>query len=218
MANQHKLQKIVLATATFICLASAQVNGIAQAADSGTLNISGQITSTTCNIVISDVGSTGTNSFKTINLGTFAATTGAALSTISNAVGAVFTVSSTAASTTPCTFGTGTSKWDIALSLIGSQVSSINGLTFVKNSVAGGTDAVVQLKGGIGNTLASVSNTPLSLIADQGINGTLISGALTPTATAGSSIVLSAQLLRSAAAAPSSGLFSATIPLLAVYK
>jgi len=59
MANLSKLQKVALAASTFLALISAQVNSNAQAADTATLNISGQISSSTCNITISDPGGVG---------------------------------------------------------------------------------------------------------------------------------------------------------------
>jgi NH3-dependent NAD+ synthetase len=108
----------------------------------------------------------------------------------------------------------------VALGLSSSQITNIGTTTFVKNSVSaasGGTDSVVVLKGGIGSTLAAATTT-LALVGDAGIAGTLISGGVLPTATSTSSIAISAQFARSGTTAPSSGAFSATIPLLARYN
>jgi hypothetical protein len=220
MVNHYKLQKVAIATSMFLGLATAQLNSIAQAADSATLNVSGQITSTTCNILISDPGGTGATGTKVLNLGNVATSTGATGSVIGNPVGAIFSVVSTGNPSTPCTFQGGNTKWDLALALSSSQISSIGTSTFLKNNIAaasGGTDAVVQLKGGVGTTLAAATNT-LTLQGDQGIGGTLMSGGSTLTAASTSSIAISAQFVRSAAAAPTGGAFSQTIPLLARYN
>ena len=221
MANLSKLQKVALAASTFLALISAQVSSNAQAADTATLNISGQITATTCNIVISDPGGVGTVGTKILNLGNQAApVAGAAGATFGNAVAAIFSVSSTAGSTTPCTFQGGNTKWDLALGVFSTQITNVGAATFLKNTVAstaGGTDAIVQLKGGVGTTLAAATNT-LVLIPDAGVGGALMSGLTTPTATATSSIAISAQFARSGTTVPTGGAFSQTIPLIARYN
>ena len=217
MANLSKLQKVALAASTFLALISAQVNSNAQAADTATLNISGQISSSTCNITISDPGGVGAVGTKIINLGNIAAPgTGNAGTTLGTAVGAIFSVTA-AGGTGGCTLG-GNGKWDLALGLFSSQISSIGTVTYLKNSItSGGTDAIVQLKGGIGNTLAS-AGTPLALIPDAGIAGTLMSGGLTATATSSQSIAISAQFARGGTTVPTGGAFSQTIPLIARYN
>ena len=218
MANLSKLQKVALAASTFLALISAQVNSNAQAADTATLNISGQISSSTCNITISDPGGVGAVGTKIINLGNIAAPgTGNAGTTLGTAVGAIFSVTSAAGGSTACTLS-GAGKWDLALGLFSSQISSIGTVTYLKNSItSGGTDAIVQLKGGIGNTLAS-AGTPLALIPDAGIAGTLMSGGLTATATSSQSIAISAQFARGGTTVPTGGAFSQTIPLIARYN
>ena len=219
MANLSKLQKVALAASTFLALISAQVNSNAQAADTATLNISGQISSSTCNITISDPGGVGAVGTKIINLGNITAPLGgAAGATFGTAVGAIFSVTA-AGGTGGCTLG-GNGKWDLALGLFSSQISSIGAVTYLKNSVTsanGGTDAIVQLKGGVGTTLAAATTT-LVLTPDAGIAGTLMSGLTTPTATAGSSIAMSAQFARGVTGIPTGGAFSQTIPLIARYN
>ena len=220
MANLSKLQKVALAASTFLALISAQVNSNAQAADSATLNISGQITGSTCNITIKDEGGVGAVGTKIINLGNMPASTSTgttAGATFGTVVGAIFSVTSAAGGTTACSLVTNT-KWDLALGLFSSQISSVNGGTFLKNSVtSGGTDAIVQLKGGVGTTLADAKNI-LVLIPDAGIGGTLMSGQSTPAATSSQSIAITAQFARSGTAAPTGGAFSQTIPLIARYN
>jgi type 1 fimbria pilin len=221
MANLSKLQKVALAASTFLALISAQVNSNAQAADTATLNISGQITGSTCNITISDPGGVGAVGTKIINLGNIPAPlTGTAGGTFGNAVGAFFSVSSAAGSTTPCTFGSGNTKWDLALGLSSSQITNVGTATFLKNSITyGGTDAIVQLKGAIGTTLPTAASTVLALKPDAGIGGTLMSGSLTTAgATSSQSIAISAQFATVAASGPSAGAFSQTIPLTARYN
>ena len=220
MANLSKLQKVALAASTFLALISAQVNSNAQAADSATLNISGQITGSTCNITIKDEGGVGAVGTKIINLGNMPASTSTgttAGATFGTVVGAIFSVTSAAGGTTACSLVTNT-KWDLALGLFSSQISSVNGGTLLKNSVtSGGTDAIVQLKGGVGTTLADAKNI-LVLIPDAGIGGTLMSGQSTPAATSSQSIAITAQFARSGTAAPTGGAFSQTIPLIARYN
>ena len=217
MANLSKLQKVALAASTFLALISAQVNSNAQAADTATLNISGQISSSTCNITISDPGGVGAVGTKIINLGNITAPLGgAAGATFGTAVGAIFSVTA-AGGTGGCTLA-GNGKWDLALGLFSSQITNVGTATFLKNSItSGGTDAIVQLKGGIGNTLAS-AGTPLALIPDAGIAGTLMSGGLTATATSSQSIAISAQFARGGTTVPTGGAFSQTIPLIARYN
>jgi len=220
MANLSKLQKVALAASTFLTLISAQVNSNAQAADTATLNISGQISSSTCNITISDPGGVGAVGTKIINLGNIPApASGTAGTTFGTAVGAIFSVTAAAGGTTACTT-IGAGKWAMALGSFSSQISSIGTSTYLKNSVTtanGGTNAIVQLQGGVGTTLADATKT-LVLIPDAGIAGTLMSGGLTATATSSQSIAISAQFARGAGTTPSAGAFSQTIPLIARYN
>ena len=222
MANQFKFQKIALATSAFLCLASVLTNGIAQSADSATLNISGQVTATTCNIVISDPGGTGATGTKVLSLGNVPGPGIGGINTFFGPkFGAIFSVSSTASNAQACTFQGGNTKWDLALALTASQIGSIGTNTFLKNSLsasAGGTDSFVVLKGGVGSTLDSAT-TVLSLAGDAGVASTLMSGGALPTASSTSSIAITAQFVRaSGTTAPTSGAFSQTIPLLARYN
>ena len=225
MANFSKLQKVALAASTFLALISAQVSSNAQAADSATLNISGQITGSTCNITISDPGGVGAVGTKIINLGNMPASTAVTPSAgtpFGTAVGAIFSVTSAAGGSTACSLVSPNTKWDLALGLFSSQITTISGKgTFLKNSITtanGGTDAIVQLKGGVGTALTSATNT-LVLIPDAGIGGTLMSGSLTTAgASSTQSIAISAQFAAAAASGPSAGAFSQTIPLIARYN
>ena len=146
MANLSKLQKVALAASTFLALISAQVNSNAQAADTATLNISGQISSSTCNITISDPGGVGAVGTKIINLGNMAApASGAAGTTFGTAVGAIFSVTA-AGGSTACSLVSPNTKWDLALGLFSSQITTVGADTYLKNSVtSGGTDAMFQI-------------------------------------------------------------------------
>jgi type 1 fimbria pilin len=180
MANLSKLQKVALAASTFLALISAQVNSNAQAADTATLNISGQISSSTCNITISDTaGGVGAVGTKIVNLGNMAApATGNAGTVFGTAVGAIFSVTAATGGTTACSLVSPNTKWDLALGLSSSQITTVGADTYLKNSVtsaSGGTDAIVQLKGGVGTALTSAT-TVLKLIPDAGVGGTLMSG------------------------------------------
>jgi type 1 fimbria pilin len=224
MASSRKHFQSVLSTAVLMAC-TAQLS-LSHAADTGSVVVGGQVSASTCNIVISDVGATGVQGTKIINLGTVlpGAVQVVTSATSATAVGAVFSVKSTSSNSTDCNLGTN-GKWDLALNLTQTQIGYISGTKGVLlNGVAsdkGGTDAVVLLKGGVGSTLAQATNR-LALDGDQSYDGPLMSGAANAreiTATASQSIVLSAQFVRSNEAAdPTPGIYSQTIPLLAVYK
>jgi type 1 fimbria pilin len=223
MAPSRKHFQSVLSTA--VLMACAAQLSLSHAADTGSVVVGGQVSASTCNIVISDVGATGVQGTKIINLGTVlpgaVQTVDQASTTSASAVGAVFSVKSTSSNSTDCNLGTN-GKWDLALNLTSSQIGTVGSNKVLLNGASsGGTNAVVLLKGGVGTTLSNASNV-LSLVGDASYSGTLMSGAANAgsiTATNDKSIVLSAQFVRSnAAAEPTPGIYSQTIPLLAVYK
>jgi hypothetical protein len=119
----------------------------------------------------------------------------------------------------PCTFGGGTTGWDILASPDNSDLilEAPNGATFLKNNIApkdGGTDAVVILRGGVGNTVADAG---LNLTAD----GTYLSstGGVAFRARSNESITMSAQLVAGTAGAkPVAGKFQSFINLLVKYN
>jgi hypothetical protein len=92
-----------------------------------------------------------------------------------------------------------------------------NGTTYLKNSITtqnGGTDAVVVLKGGVGNT---VVDTPLELTAAGTYLGS--TGGAAFRAGAASSITMGAQLVAGTAGAkPVIGKFQSFINLLVKYN
>jgi hypothetical protein len=205
----------------------------AQTADA-TLSITGQITASTCSVNVTDVGTSttlGAGGLKNLNLGTITPTNagatgnaGTALGTAQKAV-AVFSLGNQA-NNSACSFS-GNSAWDMALLLRSEQITTIGGNTFLKNSLTtNATDAVVQLTGGVANSVAAASasnaTNVLTLKGDLGIGGTYASGATAVanfTAGSASAIVVGAQFMRATNnAAPSTGLFTQSIPMAIVYK
>jgi hypothetical protein len=126
-----------------------------------------------------------------------------------------------AGSNSPCTsFGTnGATGWDLQATPDSSDLilTADNGTTYLKNSITtqnGGTDAVVVLKGGVGNT---VVDTPLELTAAGTYLGS--TGGAAFRAGAASSITMGAQLVAGTAGAkPVIGKFQSFINLLVKYN
>ena len=224
MAKHSKLQKTALAASTFLALASVHFNGNAQA-DSATVNITGSISNTTCNIVATDANGAGGDSTRTILLGSVtAADASAAPGTLmgTGPVATVFQARSATGDGTACSFGSGTTKWDLALSLVDAQITPNNLLANSVATTAGGTNAGVQLKGGIGNTAAAAVTAAGAATALTLTTGSTVLGgnAATFTALAGSSIALTAQFAKNTAAgtAVSAGGYQQTIVLQARYQ
>ena len=223
MAKHSKLQKTALAASTFLALASVHFNGNAQA-DSATVTITGSIAATTCNIVATDANGAGGDSTRTMLLGSVAPASDASApgTLMGTPVATVFQARSATGNGTACTFGGTNTKWDLALSLVDAQITPNNLLANSVASTAGGTNAGVQLKGGVGNTAALAvtaagAATALSLTTGSTVLG---GNAATFTALAGSSIALTAQFAKNTAAgtAVSAGGYQQTIVLQARYQ
>ena len=223
MAKHSKLQKTALAASTFLALASVHFNGNAQA-DSATVTITGSIAATTCNIVATDANGSGGDSTRTMLLGSVqpASDASAPGTLMGTAIATVFQARSATGNGTACTFGGTNTKWDLALSLVDSQITPNNLLANSVATTAGGTNAGVQLKGGVGNTAALAvtaagAATALSLTTGSTVLG---GNAATFTALAGSSIALTAQFAKNTAAgtAVSAGGYQQTIVLQARYQ
>ena len=208
-------QKTVLACA-FVLLAGYQVSGQTQSADSANINFSGQISSTTCTLNMNDATGSVNGGTKTVNLGTVSSSsagTGAAGDGFSALKDVVFSLKD-ADGVTACTLGAGNTAWDIVLSLSNSQIVTIGSNTYLRNSLTtNATDALVGVLGGIGTQ----GTTPLTLEGNLGLGGTRISGTSTG-ATTDKSLALSVKFVRASTSAPSPGTYSATIPLLVIYK
>ena len=223
MAKHSKLQKTALAASTFLALASVHFNGNAQA-DSATVTITGSIAATTCNIVATDANGSGGDSTRTILLGSVppASDASAPGTLMGTAIATVFQARSATGNGTACTFGGTNTKWDLALSLVDAQITPNNLLANSVASTAGGTNAGVRLKGGVGNTAAAAVTAAGAATALTLTNGSTVLGgnAATFTALSGSSIALTAQFAKNTAAgtAVSAGGYQQTIVLQARYQ
>ena len=223
MAKHSKLQKTALAASTFLALASVHFNGNAQA-DSATVTITGAIAATTCNIVATDANGAGGDSTRTMLLGSVqpADASTAPGTLMGTAIATVFQARSATGNGTACTFGGTNTKWDLALSLVDAQITPNKLLANSVASTAGGTNAGVRLKGGIGNTAAAAVTAAGNATALTLTTGSTVLGgnAATFTASAGSSIALTAQFAKNTAAgtAVSAGGYQQTIVLQARYQ
>ena len=223
MAKHSKLQKTALAASTFLALASVHFNGNAQA-DSATVTITGSIAATTCNIVATDANGSGGDSTRTILLGSVppVSDTSAPGTLMGTAIATVFQARSATGDGTACAFAGTNTKWDLALSLVDAQITPNNLLANSVASTAGGTNAGVQLKGGVGNTAALAVTAAGAATALTLTTGSTVLGgnAATFTALAGSSIALTAQFAKNTATgtAVSAGGYQQTIVLQARYQ
>lgn len=215
------LNKSAVLVSTFLALAAHQINSQAQAADSGTLVINGQISATTCVLNMGDAGSTGTGS-KTLNLGTYTTTQANAATATGGTFGTPQTVlfSVKNADGTACTFNSNT-KWDIGVNLPASQYTLVAGKTLVLSSGSASNIAAnvgVQISTSTG---AAVTAGATAVNFSTGIApyGTLLSGSTSsPAANPTDLIALTAQMARTNASTVTAGAFSTTIPLNVWYK
>ncbi len=223
MAKHSKLQKTALAASTFLALASVHFNGNAQA-DSATVTITGAIAATTCNIVATDANGAGGDSTRTMLLGSVAPAPDASTpgTLMGTAISTVFQARSATGNGTACTFAGTNTKWDLALSLVDAQITPNNLLANSVATAAGGTNAGVQLKGGVGSTAAAAVTAAGAATALTLTTGSTVLGgnAATFSALAGSSIALTAQFAKNTAAgtAVSSGGYQQIIVLQARYQ
>ena len=223
MAKHSKLQKTALAASTFLALASVHFNGNAQA-DSATVTITGSIAASTCNIVATDANGAGGDSTRTMLLGSVSPASDASVpgTLMGTAISTVFQARSATGDGKACTFAGTNTKWDLALSLVDAQITPNNLLANSVATTAGGTNAGVQLKGGVGNTAAAAVTAAGAATALTLTTGSTVLGgnAATFTALAGSSIALTAQFAKNTAAgtAVSAGGYQQTIVLQARYQ
>ena len=213
MKKSFSLTKTALAVASAALLSlSAQ----AQSVDQAVLDITGQITANTCVLKMTD-GSGTTTENKTINLGSTKSGTGTI--TPGSVFGAsqtiIFTLGNpTPGSTAACAGNPSNSVWNVVLGFEPNNVATVMNKTYVKNqATTGGTNAVVMLSGAKGNTTA----TQLTLKETMGYAGTTVSPT-DQTFTDTNGIKLTAQLAYADDKAATAGIFTATIPLLVLYK
>ena len=210
----HHFRKPALLTLTVL-----QITAQAQALDSGTLVINGQISSTTCVLNMGDAGSTGSGS-KTLNLGTFTTTVANAAGaggTIGSPQTALFSVKSPNGS--DCTFS-GATKWDIGVNIPSTQYTTVSGTTVLLSSGASNIAANVGVKisTSIGGSVTT-GTTAVNFANGVAPYGTLLSGSTSsPGVNPTDTIALTAQMVRTSASTVTAGAFSTTIPLNVWYK
>jgi len=186
------------------------------------LNITGQISNTTCLLDMGDAGSTGGGS-KTMNLGTISLTNapaGGAGTVFGTAQTVLFSVKSAGGSGSACAFS-GAAKWDIGINVGATEYLWAGGNTLL---VSGGTASNVAQNVGVllktsWGSSATAGTTNLNLAAGSATYGVLLSGGTSsPQAASTDKIALTAQFARTNGDAPTAGVFSATIPLNVYYK
>lgn len=213
MKKSFTLSKTALAVACGSLLAlSAQ----AQATnDSAKVEITGQISPSTCILNMADTaGGANTPNTKTVDFGNVKSdSTGiTAGKTFGTAKKVVFSLGSKTDPTKPCLPGNATNTaWNVVLGFApGSVTKTASGATFVKNQSKDGTDAMVALSDA---TTATV--TPLTLKETLGYAGTTVTAT---NVKFDKTVTLQAQLAYSSNTAATAGAYTATIPLLVLYK
>lgn len=193
------------------CSALSQVNAYA---DGGIVEITGQISPTTCVLSLNDAANTTAGADKkTVNFGDFnnlpAGTVGQGIGTAQK----VFLSLGKVGGGGSCVAGSQTT-WNVVLDLETGSVSKLSdNKTYLKNQDATGTDAVVMLKGSTAD--AGATAQMLTLTEAKGFLSTPIVKTPVPFATG---LVLEAQLAYAGTTAPKAGAYTATVPLLVVYK
>jgi hypothetical protein len=211
----------------FVCLHTR-----ANAQETTTFNVYARISDTTCLLKISDTNGGyqfgGTRSITLPNVSSFVSGT-----SVGSPLGSYVTIefrpvnpTSTDSNCYQPPINGISNNWDLALVLDASQITTLsNGHTYLTNAIsvaAGGTDAVLMLKGNIKN-----SNQPQQLaLKTGGVNsyGTLVSGSnsvgSSGTTNVGISqyLQLQVQLTQAGNSEPKAGSFKQTIPLMLVYQ
>ena len=211
MSFSFHSNKVALAVATLATGLGLQFAAVAQTA--GTLDITGQVTATTCSLNMTAGGNTINGGSRTVSLGTVAST-----ATVTNTLIGTKTIVKfdlkDAAGTGACALGA-TQTWNILLGLTATQITGSGTTSAVVNSAAtGGTSAAVALFGGSDAAAA----TRLSLVPSTGVTtGTeVFSTGLG--VSAATSLYLGAQFVTTSASAPTAGQYSASIPLTILYN
>jgi hypothetical protein len=214
MKKSFSLSKTALAVACGSLLAlSAQAQS---KNDSAIVEITGQISPSTCILNMADVGGGATTSNKTVDFGnvksdTSGITPGKVFGTSKQVV---FSLGSKA-DPKKCSPGDNTnSGWNVILGFAPDSLFKLaSGATYVKNQTKGGTDAVVAL-----SELNGTALTRLDLKETLGYAGTTVAAKNANFTGTNTSITLQAQLAYSSNAPATAGAYTATIPLLVLYK
>ena len=205
MINHSSIQKFVLASVCWLALASAQ----AQTAD-GTVVISGQLSTNTCKVRITPENGSSTFGVTSVDLGTISNSSSGAGQLLGTQVKITFQLTNSTG-TTLCAIGDGKNSWNIVLDLQANQVdsTSVPGKPFLTNKAA--TNAASN----IGVALFSNDGTQFTALATgAGYLGTAVWTPVFNTTL----LSMRVQFMATSASAPTSGLFSATVPLLLVYN
>ena len=186
-------------------------------AQDATLNVTGQLTNSTCNLKMTagtDVvnGASGANATRTMNLGTqtYTSNPGTANITVGNKSTVKFELTNAAGAA--CSTFSG--LWNIALNLTDAQIASAGSDKAIVNSISsasGGTNLGVALFGGT----ATDPTTRLNLISfkDYG-NATKV---VTSNQSSTVPLYIGAQFVTTSSSAPTVGQFTASIPLIVLY-
>ena len=227
MKKRFNTQHRSLAAATLLGLGFIHLHANAQN-DVAAISLEGKLTGPTCTLLAAPAGGTATAAANqkidlgTGNLGLATTNTG-----IGTALGGttwaekiiVFTLSNgQTTGSNACDFSSGATSWDIQLAAVDPTLILTDGVkTYLKNAksgTAGGTDAVVALKGGVGETPTNALNlnstgTYLSTGTADGAFSATVSGKMS----------LSAQLVNGKATGkPTAGQFSTPITVAVQYK
>ena len=201
----------ITAAATAVAAALAlQLPAVAQTA--GTVNVGGQVTPTTCVLLMKNTDDTDRQiTTKSIPLGTVRSVSG-----VDQPMGSFSVLMAPTMPNNNNAFcNVGGLSWNLMLDLNSSQIQTLsNGNTVLKNAIApglGGTDAGVALYG------SEEGLTPSRLILKTGsyTSGTKVSATNVLT---NNRIGLTATLVATSASAATAGQFQALVPLVILYN
>ena len=216
-------------------MAGGHPSGALAQTDGGTLAPTGAITTSTCQLFIGDAGAaTFSSTSRVMNLGNGTSNSGTFATPLNGALGIPTSVSfvlANAGTSTPdlvngCT-SVGSGSWNISLQLANTQlVARDDGYVVLKNQITpaqGGTNAAVALWGASttnSSTIIPFANfAPMTLTSGQGLAGNLVSPTGNAAVPKNGKIWLGAQLGRTTNnSTPTNGAYSASIPLVVVYK
>ena len=222
------LKPTALAASAMVGLAFFHLPASAQlATNSATIELAGSLTGPTCVLMaIPPTGGAATSAAnQRIDLGTGNLTEASASTAIGTNLGAkwpektiLFSLTSNGTVGSPCDFSTGAANWDIQIAPVDTTLILEDGTkTYLKNAktgLAGGTDAVVALKGGVG----AAASKPINLTP----TGTYISSGTQTgdfTALPSGTIALSAQLVNGKSSGkPTAGQYLTPVTLAVQYK
>ena len=231
MNKRFILKPTALAASAMVGLAFFHLPASAQlATNSATIELAGSLTGPTCVLMaIPPTGGAATSAAnQRIDLGTGNLTEASASTAIGTALGAkwaektiLFSLTSNGSVGSPCDFSTGAANWDIQIAPVDTTLILEDGTkTYLKNAktgLTGGTDAVVALKGGVGNSASKAINlTPTGTYISSGTQ----TGDFIATATGtNNTIALSAQLVNGKSSGrPTAGQYLTPVTLAVQYK